>query len=89
MFSIIIPTLNEEKIIKKTIKQFDSVRDVYNLEFIVSDSNSCDRTVDISKKSADRVVVHKSKLLNCPNILNPQPPSSIESSSGSQVPPVD
>ena len=64
MFSIIIPTLNEEKVIEKTIKQFDNVRDIYNLEFIVSDSNSCDRTVDISKKNADKVVIHKSNSCN-------------------------
>tara|TARA_B100001540_G_C15689236_1_gene588485 strand:- start:288 stop:992 length:705 start_codon:yes stop_codon:yes gene_type:complete len=70
MFSIIIPTLNEEKMIEKTINQFDNVRDIYNLEFIVSDSNSCDRTVDISKKSADKVVIHKSNSCNISKVRN-------------------
>ena len=70
MFSIIIPTLNEEKIIQKTIKQFDNIRDPYNLEFIVSDSNSSDRTVDVCKGSADKVVLCKSNSCNISKVRN-------------------
>ena len=36
MFSIIIPTLNEEDIIAQTIKQFDSIKDKYEIEIIIS-----------------------------------------------------
>tara|TARA_Y100000590_G_scaffold466883_1_gene643754 strand:- start:753 stop:1457 length:705 start_codon:yes stop_codon:yes gene_type:complete len=63
MFSIIIPTLNEESIISQTIKQFDESRGKYNFEIIVSDSLSKDNTVSIAKNYADKVIV--SKYNNC------------------------
>ena len=44
MISIIIPVLNEEKIIEKTLKQF---QDDSNLEIIVVDGGSQDRTQEI------------------------------------------
>ena len=53
MFSIIIPTLNEHKIIAQAIKQFSTIKDQYNLEVIISDSGSIDDTVLIAKKYAD------------------------------------
>ncbi len=57
MISIIIPTLNEEKVIGKTLlalRQFN----VCDYEIIVSDGHSTDKTVEIAKKYADLVVTH-------------------------------
>lgn len=64
MFSIIIPTLNEEAIISQCIKQFDIVRSKYDIEIIVSDSNSIDNTVEISSNHADKVITCESDV-NC------------------------
>ena len=58
MFSIIIPTLNEENNIEEVIKQFSLIKSKYNIEIIVSDSGSADQTVDIAKKYCDRVVLY-------------------------------
>ncbi len=55
--SIIIPTLNEEKIMERmllALKEFTCI----DHEIIVSDGLSKDKTVEIAKKYADRVVVH-------------------------------
>jgi glycosyltransferase involved in cell wall biosynthesis len=60
--SVIIPTLNEEKYIGRTLKLLNNQtypRDKY--ELIVSDSSSNDNTVKIAKKLADKVVVCKRK----------------------------
>ena len=70
MFSIVIPTLNEENIINQTIKQFDDVKDVYNLELIVSDSNSTDQTVDNSKLYADKILISKIDSCNISKVRN-------------------
>lgn len=53
--SIIIPTLNEEKAIAKTIGQFRSLSVEH--EVIVSDGKSTDRTVEEAQAHADKVVV--------------------------------
>lgn len=55
--SIIIPTLNEEKIIEKmllALKEFNA----FDHEIIVSDGLSKDKTVELAQKYADKVVVH-------------------------------
>lgn len=57
MISIIIPTLNEEKIIEKTLRSLREFKGDY--EIIVSDGKSNDKTVEIAQKYADRVVVYK------------------------------
>jgi glycosyltransferase involved in cell wall biosynthesis len=58
--SIIIPTLNEEKLILQTLKQFDAgLKEKYNLEIIVSDGGSKDSTLQIVNGLADKVIVHK------------------------------
>jgi glycosyltransferase involved in cell wall biosynthesis len=54
LISIIIPTLDEEKIIEKTVRCFLEYKG--DREVIVSDSGSADRTVEIAKKVADHVV---------------------------------
>jgi len=53
MISIIIPALNEEKVIKDTIAQFsalDSSSAPFDYEIIVSDGGSTDMTVAIAKE---------------------------------------
>jgi len=55
--SVVIPTLNEEKYIGKCL---ESIRDQkVECEIIVVDSNSSDKTVEIAKKYADRVLVNE------------------------------
>ena len=68
MFSIIIPTLNEEDNIYKVVTQFDNYKNKYNLEIIISDSGSSDNTVELSTKIADNVVVYKDKNATYPKL---------------------
>ena len=58
--SIIIPTLNEEKLLEQTLLQFDDeFKKNNNIELIVSDGGSKDKTIEIAKKYADKVVLHE------------------------------
>lgn len=58
--SVIIPTLQEEKLLGRTLEQFTpSLRKKFNLEIIVSDGGSSDSTVAIGCDGADRVVEKK------------------------------
>lgn len=60
--SIIIPTLNEEKLIEATLRSFPhELLARCNAELIVSDGGSLDRTVEIAQRYADMVVVHTEK----------------------------
>ena len=60
--SIIIPTLNEEKLITQTLKQFDcDIKKNFGLEVIVSDGGSTDSTLEIARNYADKVIVHNEK----------------------------
>jgi len=71
MFSIIIPTLNEESLIAQTITQFDNIKNKYEIEIIVADSMSTDNTVEIAKRYTDKVVVYaKSDLCNISKARN-------------------
>lgn len=56
MISFIIPTLNEEKVIADTLKNISGYSG--SKEIIVSDGNSSDATIAISKQYADRVIIH-------------------------------
>ncbi|MGC8776180.1 MAG: glycosyltransferase [Minisyncoccia bacterium] len=60
MISIIIPTLNEEKIIEKTLSFLASLPK-NEFEIIVSDGGSKDKTVELAQKYADQVVVLKNE----------------------------
>ena len=44
MISIVIPTLNEELNIKKTLKKLNSIKNFRNYEYIIVDDNSSDNT---------------------------------------------
>jgi len=60
MISVIIPTYNEEKFLEKTLKMLCKQtlpRNKY--EIIVVDGNSTDKTREIAKKYADKVIIQK------------------------------
>ena len=54
-FSIIIPAFNEEKTIEKTLKALRN-QTLKDFEIIVKDGGSTDRTIELAKKYADKVV---------------------------------
>ena len=56
MISIIIPTLNEEKVIESTVTRLKKALTLEH-EIIISDSHSDDNTIEIARKVADKVVV--------------------------------
>ncbi len=57
MLSLIIPTLNEEKILEKTLKSLRALKD-FKYEIIISDGRSTDKTLKIAKQYADKVIEH-------------------------------
>ena len=57
MISIIIPTLNEEKLIRETLSRLKSSMTLPH-EIIISDGKSTDTTVEIARRLADNVVVY-------------------------------
>jgi len=58
--SIVIPTLNEEKVLEKTLTAVKQLQG-FDYELIVSDGLSKDKTIEIAKKFADKVVVDQGK----------------------------
>lgn len=55
--SVIIPSYNEEKLIGGTISQFtEDVKTKYNVEVIISDGGSEDKTLEIVDGKVDKVV---------------------------------
>ncbi|HET7153576.1 MAG TPA: glycosyltransferase [Candidatus Kapabacteria bacterium] len=60
-FSVVIPTLNEEKMLPQALRQFTpELRSRYSIEIIVSDGGSTDKTLEIAEEDADIVVRHTS-----------------------------
>lgn len=55
MISIIIPTLNEEKVLEQTIKSLRKLN-ICRYEIIVSDGKSIDNTLPIAQKYADKII---------------------------------
>ncbi len=58
--SVIIPTLNEEKLIEDLLKQLcdKDLRAKFNYEIIISDGGSRDATLEIAEKYADKIIRH-------------------------------
>jgi glycosyltransferase involved in cell wall biosynthesis len=57
--SIIIPTLNEEKLIEQTLNQFtDDFKKKFDTEIIISDGGSKDCTLSLLNGAVDRLVKH-------------------------------
>lgn len=57
LISVIIPTLNEEKLIKQTLSQFSpSIKEKYNLEVIISDGGSSDSTLRLLDSTVNKLV---------------------------------
>lgn len=58
--SIIIPTLNEEKLLPKLLKQVSDkkLKEQYNIEIIASDGGSTDKTLEVAKNFADKILEH-------------------------------
>ncbi|MEI6843570.1 MAG: glycosyltransferase [bacterium] len=59
MISFIIPTLNEEKIIEKTLKNLSEYTG--EKEIIISDGNSKDKTIEIARKYTNKIAIHDGK----------------------------
>jgi glycosyltransferase involved in cell wall biosynthesis len=59
-YSIIIPTLNEEKLLPNLLRQLADLDliEKYDYEIIVSDGGSTDKTIEIANKFCDIVKVH-------------------------------
>lgn len=57
MISIIIPTLNEEKILAKTLMQFSALK--LSHEIIISDGRSNDKTLEIAKEYTTKIIIFK------------------------------
>lgn len=59
-YSIIIPTLNEEKLLPNLLNQLNNsaVKEKYNYEIIVSDGGSKDKTIEIALLNSDIIKVH-------------------------------
>jgi glycosyltransferase involved in cell wall biosynthesis len=60
-YSIIIPTLNEEKLLPKILNQIkmNEITSRFDAEVIISDGGSTDRTIDIAYLYANKVIIHK------------------------------
>lgn len=60
LISVIVPAYQEEKIILNTIKIFtDEFKEKFQIELIVSDGGSNDKTIEIAKLYADKIVKHE------------------------------
>ena len=68
LISIIIPTLNEEKLITRTLSQFTPERrEKFHIEIIISDGGSTDSTLDLVRTKVDQIIeASKDKKQNIP-----------------------
>jgi glycosyltransferase involved in cell wall biosynthesis len=59
-FSIIIPTLNEEKLLPQLLKQINdyNILKLYDAELIISDGGSKDNTLKIARNFSSKVIIH-------------------------------
>lgn len=60
-YSIIIPTLNEEKLLPNILKQIkeNNILKNFDAELIISDGGSKDATINIALQYSDKVIVHR------------------------------
>ena len=57
--SVIVPTLNEEKLLERMLRQFTPLLvDRFRIELVVSDGGSVDRTLEIAGEHAQTVVTN-------------------------------
>jgi glycosyltransferase involved in cell wall biosynthesis len=63
LISVIIPTLNEEKLLPRLLDQLSdqNLKSKYEFEIIVSDGGSKDKTLEIAKNYTDKIVVYQEK----------------------------
>ncbi len=62
-FSVIIPTLNEEKTLIWAEKNFTKeIKQRYNFEVIISDGGSVDETLEIAKHFADKIITNNENI---------------------------
>lgn len=61
-YSIIIPTLNEEKLLPELLEQLSSgeLKEKYDYQIIVSDGGSTDKTIEMAKPFADKIILNES-----------------------------
>ncbi|OUJ19263.1 Glycosyl transferase family 2 [Methanonatronarchaeum thermophilum] len=59
--TVVIPTLNEEKGIKKTLKKLQQLKNEYDVEYLVIDGGSTDQTQKNAKKLGAKVITEKRK----------------------------
>jgi glycosyltransferase involved in cell wall biosynthesis len=61
--SVIVPTLNEEKLLEPMLRQFTGgVCEKYDVEIVVSDGGSSDGTLPIARKYAHRVIKNEPRI---------------------------
>lgn len=60
MLTIILPTLNEERVLRTTLERLRALSTI-PFEVVVSDGNSCDATIEIAHELADQVIVYQGK----------------------------
>lgn len=60
-YSIIIPTLNEEKLLPQLLQQINdpNLRNKYNYEIIISDGGSKDATIPIALNKSDLLIINE------------------------------
>jgi dolichol-phosphate mannosyltransferase len=66
MLSIVIPTLNEEKNIEKTLLKIEKISKIINLDVIIVDDNSNDKTIELAnlfKNKLDIKIIRNKKNL--------------------------
>ena len=60
MISVIIPTLNEERLLARLLSQFTpDLKRRFNIEVIVTDGGSTDKTLDIAKRYKAHIVTKR------------------------------
>ena len=59
-YSVIIPTLNEEKLLPELLKSLtaNNFKNKFDFEIIISDGGSCDGTIEIACNYSDKITVH-------------------------------